>query len=106
MYEEGTHGDRLGGDATNGYVVDGDATNGDVVDGDATDGDVVDGDATNGDVVDGNVDGDSIDLTGREKFLAVPRCPSYTPPSDALRTWIGASRPESEFSVCPISGGS
>jgi hypothetical protein len=108
-----TDGDVVDGDVTDGDVVDGDVTDGDVVDGDVTDGDVVDEDVTDGDMIDGDVDGDSIDLPGREKFLAVPgcrsyksHCRSYTRPSDALRTCFGASRRDFKFSVFPISCGS
>jgi hypothetical protein len=124
---DATDGDAVDGDVTDGDVVDGDVTDGDVVDGDVTDGDVVDGDGTDGDVVDGDgtggnmisgevdgdFDGDSIDLPGREKFLAKPGCRSYkshcwshTRPSDALRTCFGVSRRDSKFPVFPISCGS
>jgi hypothetical protein len=108
-----TDGDVVDGDVTDGDMVDGDVTDGDMVDGDVTDGDVVDGDVTDGDMIDGDVDGDLIDLPGREKFLAVPRCRSYkghcwsyTRPSNALQTCFGASRRDSKFSVFPISCGS
>jgi hypothetical protein len=101
-----TDGDVVDGDVTDRDVVDGDVTDGDVVDGDVTDGNMVDGDITDGDVVDGDVDGDSIDLAGREKFLAIPGCRSYIRPLDVLRICFGASRRDSKFSAFPISCGS
>ena len=114
---DATDGDAVDGDVTGGDVVDGDVTDGDTVDGDVTDGDVVDGDITDGNMINGEVggdfDGDSIDLPGREKFLAIPGCRSYeshcwscTRPSDALRTCFGLSRRDSKFSLLPISCGS
>jgi hypothetical protein len=117
---DATDGDVVDGDVTDGDVVDGDVTDGDVVDGDVTDGDMIDGDMIDGDMIDGDmidgdmidgdmidgdVDGVSIDLPGREKFLAVPGCRSYTRPSDALRTCFGVSRRDSKFSVFRISCG-
>ena len=96
-------GDATDGDVVDRGVADGDVVDGDVTDGDVVDGDITDGDITDGDITDGDVDEDSIDLPGREKFLAIPGCRSYTRHSDALRTCFGASRRDSKFLVFSIS---